>query len=186
MNTLRTSLIILICLGLSACAAYNQGSSGRQHAQQQSANSGATPTGASGNSGMQVTTLGGAAGQAAGSATTGSGKAPPQPTVYFAFNRSHIRQKYLPQLQKVANYLSNHPHLRVRLEGNTDDRGTREYNLALGQRRSVAVAQILLLDGVSKSQLVEVSYGEENPVCTQQIPACWKKNRRVNFIYIKR
>lgn len=104
-------------------------------------------------------------------------------TIYFAFNSSQIRQKYLPIISAHAKYLTAHPNVHIKLEGNTDDRGTRAYNMALGQRRSQAVAKLLELQGVSPQQLTLISYGEDNPVCLQQDKACWSKNRRVNIVY---
>lgn len=177
MTTLRTVMVSLCCLGLAACAPYSQVSSGHGNGI-----TGKQSTGASSGGGLQTTTLG-AAGQSGSNARTQASRHEPHPTIYFAFDKSHIRTEYVPELQKEASYLNNHPALHVQLEGNTDDRGTREYNLALGQRRAQAVERMLELDGVSKSQLTAVSYGEENSVCTQNTKPCWAKNRRVNFKY---
>lgn len=104
-------------------------------------------------------------------------------TVYFAFNSSEITSQYLSVISQNAKYLAAHPGLQVKLEGNTDDRGTHAYNMALGERRSRAVAKLLELQGVNPQQLDIISYGEDNPVCMQQDDACWSKNRRVNIVY---
>ncbi|APZ43376.1 peptidoglycan-associated lipoprotein Pal [Acidihalobacter ferrooxydans] len=104
-------------------------------------------------------------------------------TIYFAFNSSEITAKYLNVVSKNAQYLAAHPALHVKLEGNTDDRGSHAYNMALGERRAQAVAKLLELQGVNPQQLDIISYGEDNPVCTQQDNACWSLNRRVNIVY---
>lgn len=104
-------------------------------------------------------------------------------TIYFAFNSSAIASKYLSIISAHAKYLSAHPNTTIKLEGNTDDRGSHTYNMALGERRAQAVAKLLELQGVNASQLDIISYGEDNPVCMQQAAACWQKNRRVNLVY---
>ncbi len=106
-----------------------------------------------------------------------------QRTVYFAFNSSQIAPKYLPIISQNAAYLTAHPNFRIKMEGNTDDRGTQAYNMALGQRRVQAVANLLKLQGVNPNQMTLISYGKNNPVCLQQTPACWSQNRRVNMVY---
>ncbi len=188
MKTLRLTLLSLFCLTLAACATQPQNTSsqsGNATSAQQSGN-GMQGSGA-GNGGLSTSTLGGGNGAGANGGTqsqvgNGSGKLS-QRTFYFPFDSSQVNQKYLPVLQAHANYLINHASAHVRLEGNTDERGTREYNLALGERRSKSIAQILQLDGAPASQITTVSYGEENPVCTQHDKQCWAKNRRVNLIY---
>ena len=82
-----------------------------------------------------------------------------------------------------AAYLRQFPEARVRLEGNTDERGSREYNLGLGERRGNAVQGALSAAGASSSQLNVTSYGEERPVCTDSNEDCWAKNRRVEIVY---
>ncbi|WP_083250874.1 peptidoglycan-associated lipoprotein Pal [Acidihalobacter aeolianus] len=104
-------------------------------------------------------------------------------TIYFAFNSSAIAPQYLTIISAHAKYLSAHPNTTIKLEGNTDDRGSHTYNMALGQRRAQAVAKLLELQGVKASQLDIISYGEDNPVCMQQNEACWQQNRRVNLVY---
>ncbi|MEJ2631109.1 MAG: peptidoglycan-associated lipoprotein Pal [Acidihalobacter sp.] len=104
-------------------------------------------------------------------------------TVYFAFDSSEIAQQYLSVISAHAKYLAAHPNLHIKLEGNTDERGSRAYNMALGERRAQAVAKLLELQGVGPQQLSVISYGEDNPVCLQHDEACWSKNRRVNIVY---
>jgi peptidoglycan-associated lipoprotein len=103
-------------------------------------------------------------------------------SVYFDFDKSDIKPDGQPVISNWASYLSSHPTTKVRLEGNCDERGTREYNVGLGERRGNAVAQALEAAGVSASQVSVVSYGKERPVCTQHNEACWSQNRRVDLV----
>jgi peptidoglycan-associated lipoprotein len=103
-------------------------------------------------------------------------------SVYFDFDKSDIKPDGQPVISNWASYLSSHPTTKVRLEGNCDERGTREYNVGLGERRGNAVAQALESAGVSASQVSVVSYGKERPVCTQHNEACWSQNRRVDLV----
>ena len=82
-----------------------------------------------------------------------------------------------------AQYLLSHPNARILLEGNTDSRGSREYNIALGERRSISIGEALKLDGVGEEQIRLVSYGEEKPVALGTAENSYRLNRRVNLIY---
>ena len=82
-----------------------------------------------------------------------------------------------------GRYLAQNPEGRVRLEGHTDERGSREYNIALGERRAQSIARMLQLQGVSSAQARSISYGEELPVDENHTPDSWAKNRRVHIIY---
>ncbi|MDE2139075.1 MAG: OmpA family protein, partial [Gammaproteobacteria bacterium] len=88
-----------------------------------------------------------------------------QKTVYFDFDKSNIKPEYLDLLTAHAKYLMAHPEARVRIEGYTDERGTWEYNIALGDRRAQSVRRFLLFQGVNPNQLSTVSYGEAHAVC---------------------
>lgn len=103
--------------------------------------------------------------------------------VYFDFDKSSIRPDAYDMLKAHAAYLSANPAVSARLEGHADERGTREYNLALGERRGNSVANYLTANGVSSSQLQVVSYGEERPVADSHDEASWAKNRRVEIKY---
>jgi peptidoglycan-associated lipoprotein len=98
--------------------------------------------------------------------------------VHFPFNSSDILGEDRPLLEKSAVCLRAHHELRVTIEGNADERGTEEYNLALGDQRAQAVAKYLRTLGVSEGQLKTVSYGKTQPVCQTHDEACWAKNRR--------
>ena len=103
--------------------------------------------------------------------------------IYFDLDRTEIKPEFQAQIACHAEYLKQFPNARVRLEGNADERGSREYNLGLGERRGDAVQSALVAAGASGSQLNVVSYGEERPVCRQHEESCWSKNRRVEIIY---
>ncbi len=102
--------------------------------------------------------------------------------VYFDFDKSEIKPDSMSVVASWASYLSAHPTAKARLEGNTDERGTREYNIGLGERRANAVAQALEAKGVSASQLTTISYGKERPVALGHDEDSWSKNRRVDLV----
>jgi len=106
-----------------------------------------------------------------------------QRVVYFDFDKSEIKPEFQAQIACHAAYLRQFPGARVTLEGNADERGTREYNLGLGERRGNAVSSAVGAAGASSSQLNVVSYGEERPVCKEHGEGCWQKNRRVEIVY---
>ena len=106
-----------------------------------------------------------------------------QRVVYFDLDKSEIKSEFQAQIACHAEYLRQFPDARVTLEGNTDERGSREYNLGLGERRGNAVQGALSAAGASSSQLNVVSYGEERPVCREHNESCWAKNRRVEIVY---
>lgn len=101
--------------------------------------------------------------------------------VYFAFNRYNIESQYDAVLSRDAELLKQFPSIRVRIEGNCDDRGTQEYNLALGERRARAVYDYFVAHGVNPGQLEMISYGKENPAVMGTGEAVWAKNRRDDF-----
>lgn len=102
---------------------------------------------------------------------------------YFDLDQAIIKPAAFAQLNEHADALKNDPDLHVRLEGNTDERGTREYNLALGERRANAVKNYLVAQGVSPSQIEVISFGEEKPVALGHNEAAWAQNRRVQIVY---
>ena len=104
-------------------------------------------------------------------------------SVFFDFDSYTVRDEYQSLLQAHAQYLKSHPERHVLLQGNTDERGTSEYNLALGQRRAEAVRRALSLMGVPDSQMEAVSLGKEKPVALGHDEASWAQNRRVDIVY---
>ncbi|MGH8261269.1 MAG: peptidoglycan-associated lipoprotein Pal [Steroidobacteraceae bacterium] len=170
-----------LCLGLAACA--------HKPPRATSANTAVPTTGAgaesSGANGANANE--GAAGANAGETPAGG----PQEgmlakrTVYFDFDSSEIKGEGTDIVAAHAKYLSTHPSVHVRLEGNTDERGSREYNIGLGERRAQAVRRAMLLQGASDSQISTVSYGAERPVDPGHDEAAWAKNRRVDIVYVQ-
>ncbi len=103
--------------------------------------------------------------------------------VYFDYDSSEIPQRYLEVVSANASYLVKYPTARVRLEGNTDERGSPEYNIGLGERRAQTVRRALMAQGVADAQIVTVSYGEERPTVAGHDEAAYAQNRRVEFAY---
>ena len=99
-------------------------------------------------------------------------------TVHFDLNQYGVKDNDNMMLQKQATWLSRYPGIRVTVEGHADERGTREYNLALGARRANAVKEHLVSLGVSTARVDTISYGKERPICTESDEACWAQNRR--------
>jgi len=106
-----------------------------------------------------------------------------QRVVYFDFDQDAVKPEFQAIMACHAKYLRDRPSSRMTLQGNTDERGSRAYNQALGERRGNAVSSALQANGGSGSQLTVVSYGEERPVCTESNEACWSQNRRVEIVY---
>ena len=103
--------------------------------------------------------------------------------VYFAFDDARVVEKYTSMLDAHAAFLSRNPAVKVGVEGNTDERGSAEYNLALGQRRADAVVKALELRGVSAGQLEARSWGKEKPVASGHDEDSWSRNRRADLVY---
>ncbi|MBL6853966.1 MAG: peptidoglycan-associated lipoprotein Pal [Alphaproteobacteria bacterium] len=99
-------------------------------------------------------------------------------TVHFAYNEYNIEDSDRATLQRQATWLQKYPSIRVTVEGDCDERGTREYNLALGARRANAVKEYLVSLGVSAARIDTISYGKEHPICTESTEDCWAQNRR--------
>jgi len=112
-----------------------------------------------------------------------AGRAPEERVIYFDFDATDIRPEYLDVVAQHGRFLAQNADGRVRLEGHTDERGTREYNIALGETRAKSIGRMLQLQGVSSAQVRTVSYGEELPVDEAHNNEAWTKNRRVNIIY---
>jgi peptidoglycan-associated lipoprotein len=105
-------------------------------------------------------------------------------SVYFGFDEYTVQTKYQKMLSAHASYLKANPNQKIIIQGNTDERGTAEYNLALGQRRSDAARKSLNLMGVSDNQIEAVSFGKEKPKAEGDNEAAWTENRRADIVYI--
>ena len=117
-------------------------------------------------------------------ADTNAGPGPNVPkSVYFAFNSYTVESQYTPVLNANATYLTQHPQAHVQLQGNTDARGSRDYNLALGQKRADAVMKGMELLGVKPAQMEAISYGKEKPKALGNTEADYAENRRVDIVY---
>lgn len=128
-------------------------------------------------------------GAKSGMVTDTQGNGPSAPggasrVIYFDFDSSEIRPEFVSVIAAHAHALAHNASVRVRLEGHTDERGSPEYNIGLGERRAQAVRHALMLQGVSDAQVATVSYGEERPAMAGQGEEAWAKNRRVEFIYL--
>jgi peptidoglycan-associated lipoprotein len=153
------------------------------------------PAGQSGSTGP-ATSAASAGAQAPRSATTASapaatakstpadaGATPVKRSVYFDYDSTAVKEEFAPVVQSNARYVSQKRPARVTIEGNTDERGSREYNLALGQRRADAVKQRLTLLGVPAQQIETVSFGEEKPRAQREDETAYAENRRADIVY---
>jgi len=107
-------------------------------------------------------------------------------SVYFAFDNFDFDRKYEPLVQAHGQFLQTHPQVQIRVEGNADERGSREYNLSLGEKRAEIVAKRLEVMGAKPDQVEAVSYGEERPKATGHDEEAWAENRRADIRYVKR
>ncbi|MBE9549615.1 MAG: peptidoglycan-associated lipoprotein Pal [Proteobacteria bacterium] len=106
--------------------------------------------------------------------------------IYFDYDQSTVRAEFRPVVAAHAEYVAANASASVTLEGHADERGSREYNLALGERRGNSVSGLFSAQGVRGSQLTVVSYGEERPICRETSDSCWGRNRRVEIVYTAR
>jgi peptidoglycan-associated lipoprotein len=104
-------------------------------------------------------------------------------SVYYELDKYEITDQYRPIVQAHGRYLAEHRGTKMLVQGNCDERGSREYNIALGQRRADGVKRMLTLFGASDSQVESVSLGEEKPRCEEHTEACWAQNRRSDMLY---
>lgn len=106
-----------------------------------------------------------------------------QRVVYFDLDQDSLKPEFQAIVSCHAKYLRDRPSSRINLEGNADERGSRDYNIGLGERRGNAVSSAVQAQGGSGAQLSVISYGEERPVCTDSGEDCWARNRRVEIVY---
>jgi peptidoglycan-associated lipoprotein len=104
-------------------------------------------------------------------------------TIYFEFDSAKLTSESIQILETHGNFIAGNGEVSVRLEGHADERGSREYNIALGDRRAQSVRRVLLFQGASVDQVETVSYGEEQPLMSGHTEEAWSKNRRVELIY---
>lgn len=180
MTNLKTLAGLLIVTLVTACAGPSKSTVDETAA-------GAVQTGGAASSGVndggmgQGGTMGGST--TGGSALGGPGASQENRIIYFEFDRFDIKPEYNAILQAHARYLSSNPAARVRLEGHADERGSREYNIGLGEKRAQSVRNVLLLQGAVSDQIVTVSFGEERPAVIGSDEEAWSLNRRVEIVY---
>ena len=104
-------------------------------------------------------------------------------SVYYDFDHSDVKDEYKPMVEAHARYLTTNKSARLTVQGNCDERGSREYNIALGSRRADSVRKIMNVLGASDSQIEVVSFGEEKPRAACHDESCWKENRRSDIVY---
>jgi peptidoglycan-associated lipoprotein len=104
-------------------------------------------------------------------------------SIYFDYDKFEVKDEYRPLVEAHARYLRENPSAKMLIQGNADERGGREYNVGLGQRRSDSVKKMLQLLGAKEAQVESVSLGEEKPVCSDHSEECWAKNRRGDILY---
>ncbi len=170
-NKTLLALFVVLGLGLAGCASQNE----TKPAVTDGAGQGAETSGAGNQSSATGTALD--SGKAMNSDLLSKRR------VYFAFDSSAIDDESRSIIEAHAAYLVAHPQTKLVLEGNTDERGTREYNLALGERRAQTVERMMRTLGVAADRIKTTSYGEEKPVATGHDEASWRLNRRVEIVY---
>ncbi|MFY9326731.1 MAG: peptidoglycan-associated lipoprotein Pal [Georgfuchsia sp.] len=104
-------------------------------------------------------------------------------SVYFDFDQFIIKDEFKPLLEQHGKFLAANPQIKMRVQGNADERGSREYNIALGQKRAEVVKKTILLNGGKEDQVEAISLGKEKPRCTESTEECWAQNRRGDILY---
>ncbi|ASK19038.1 peptidoglycan-associated lipoprotein Pal [Vreelandella alkaliphila] len=174
-RSLAVALSIVVIAGCSSTGGTQDGDS---YGSQDGSGTGTSTSGA-GTGGQYGST----SGSGAGAGQQADSRIPEVRTIYFDFDRDTIKGDYESVVMAHARYLRANPSAQVVLHGHTDERGTREYNMALGERRAGAVKRFLNIQGVSPSQMSVVSYGEERPAASGQGESAYSQNRRVVFNY---
>lgn len=105
--------------------------------------------------------------------------------IYFDYDKYEVRQDAKEVLQDISSWLMKNTSAKLLVEGHCDERGTNEYNLALGDRRAKAVRDYLVALGISSGRIEMISYGEEKPICLEQTEECWSENRRAHFVVLR-
>jgi peptidoglycan-associated lipoprotein len=189
-------LVFLVALFISACATTSEemgtGDGAPEEGQMQEG--GAIAEGGTSGSGAEATGLEGSDG-GAGTAIVETEEMSPTEmleqtegdlsnrTIYFEYDSAKLTSESIAILETHGNFIAANGEVKVRLEGHTDERGSREYNIALGDRRAQSVRRVLLFQGASTDQVDTVSYGEERPAVAGHDEDAWSKNRRVELIY---
>ena len=173
---MKTSLaaLVLVSLALAACASAPKATTTQTPSQEGTSISGQASPGAE-------TAIATKSGVIAGDLAAQL-QAIQQKSIYFGFDEFVIEPEYYGIIEQVADLMKAHENIVVTLEGNTDERGSGEYNLSLGSRRAYAVRKALELTGIAGSRIAAVSLGEEKPRLACHEERCWKENRRTDLI----
>ena len=177
MTMMKSIAALLTVMLLAACAGPSKST-----VDENAAGSTGTQAGGAMSSGVNEGGMGQGAAMG-GSALGGPGASQENRIIYFDYDRFDVKSEYNPVLQAHGKYLSANPTSRVRLEGHADERGSREYNIGLGEKRAQAVRNVLLLQGAASDQINTVSFGEERPAVTGDEEEAWSLNRRVEIVY---
>jgi len=110
---------------------------------------------------------------------------PPLLAIFFDFDDYRIREDMWERIKQNVVYLLKHPEVKIQLQGNCDERGTSEYNFALGAKRALEVKKVIVKLGVNPDRISTISFGKERPICTEKTEECWALNRRVDFVILK-
>lgn len=175
----KTAMVLLMAslLAVAACGGKTRTPAGGGGTSAEGVESGAMSSGAEASAGV--------VGEGSGAGASGPpGELGSQRIIYFEFDSSDIRPEFVDVIAAHGRYLAGNASIRVRLEGHSDERGTREYNIGLGERRAQSVKRALMLQGVQDSQIATVSYGEERPAVAGSDEAAYSRNRRVEIVYI--
>ena len=185
-NSIRAAVIIAAVMALHGCADGTKPDDVPLGADGQDGDGVQVSPGAGGSS-FDGQDLGGS-GYQAGYGDLGSPDDPNSPLyeriIYFDYDSSTLSSRNQTVVNNHAHYLSSHPSASISLEGHTDERGTREYNLALGERRALTVADMMMLQGASASQIQTLTYGEERASDMNTGESAWAANRRVEIVYL--
>ena len=179
MNKISQVCILSALVAVAACSSDSRRDDKRSSSGRSSSSSSGTPSG--GVTGDVYGSSGNTAGENGASGAT-AGSLPATRVVYFEFDSSELKPEGQTLVDAWGAYLSANPGVKVRLEGHADERGTREYNIALGERRANTVQQALAARGVGANQVTLSSFGEERPVSQGHDDAAWSQNRRVEIV----
>lgn len=177
MNMSRNILmgaVILVAFTMAGCASHGTKEASTPAYSSSSEGSGINTTGSGNQQAGQA--------QALSKAEQLKKKALNQHSIYFQFDQSTIQPKYQVVVDNWSKYLLADPAVKIQIQGNTDERGTRAYNQVLGESRAEAVEAALEAEGVPASQLSTTSFGKERPVCTEHAESCWQLNRRADLV----
>ena len=163
--------LILVAMALTACGGSPKKDDGAQVQERGAASTGAATSGAAGAGSIYAAQL------------NDPNSALYNKVVYFDFDKSTIRSEYVDTLRAHAAFLANNPEVKVTVEGHCDERGSREYNIGLGERRSASVQSFFTAEGVAASQINTISYGEERPAADGHDESAWSQNRRAVIVY---